>query len=62
MAVVKVAATHTYTGASTDSKPTSGVPAGSIFWEFTEGTPPTVRQFMFDGTGWGLVTETAAAS
>lgn len=60
MADTLVSTIKVFTGASGDTKPTDGIPAGSVFWEFTAGDPPTVRKFMFDGTAWGLVIETAA--
>lgn len=61
MAVILVSTPAVYVGASGDTKPTAGVAPGSIFYEFTAGSPPTVRKFMFDGTAWGLVVDTSAS-
>lgn len=60
MAVYLIRSAVEYVGQSGDSKPTT-CPAGSIFWEVTTGSPDTARKFIFDGTAWALVIETAAA-
>jgi len=58
MAVVLVSATKTFVGGSGDIKPKTGVPPGSIFWELTDGESPVMRQYIFDGSEWGLVVVT----
>jgi len=44
MAVVRVTSIHRYIGASGDTKPTQGVPAGSEFFESDTG-----HTYIFDG-------------
>lgn len=48
MTVTRVSVLHRYVGLSTDTKPTVGVPAGSIF-----KVRDTDEVFEFDGTAWG---------
>lgn len=48
MTVQRVATPHAYTGLSSDTKPTTDVPAGSTFFETDTG-----HDFVFDGTNWG---------
>lgn len=61
MAVVRIAAIHHYIGASGDTKPTTGVPAGSLFFEITSGTPNESREYIFDGSNWALKVTTTEA-
>lgn len=50
MAVVRVTSIHRYVGASGDSKPTTGVPAGSEFFESDTGLT-----YVFNGEAtWTL--------
>lgn len=53
MAVTSISGVLQYTGLSTDTKPTSGVPAGSRFTEITLGSPNTIAIWIYDGTNWG---------
>ena len=49
MTEVKVATVHRYIGLSTDTKATTGVPAGSYWYETDSGA-----QYVYDGTAWQL--------
>ena len=49
MAITKLAAIDTYVGLATDTKPTTGVRAGSRFAERDTGL-----EYVYDGTTWGL--------
>lgn len=53
MAVQVVSGVSHYVCLSSDTKPTTGVPAGSTCREVTLGTPNTVRLWVYDGTEWG---------
>lgn len=48
MAVTRISTPHEYVGLAADTKPTSGVPAGSRFIERDTG-----HEFIWDGTAWG---------
>lgn len=48
MTVTRIATPHRYVGVSGDTKPETGVPAGSTFVERDTG-----REFVWDGTAWG---------
>jgi hypothetical protein len=50
MAVTRVATPHEYVGLAGDTKPTTGVPAGSYFTERDTG-----KQFVWDGAEWGQI-------
>jgi len=50
MAVKYIASIHNYSGLSSDTKPTTDVPVGSVFSETDLGTT-----YRFDGTNWNLV-------
>ena len=47
MTVVTITTTRSYIGLSSDTKPTTGVPAGSSFYE-----TDTLATFLYDGTAW----------
>ena len=47
MAEVKVTRVHRYIGLSTDTKATTGVPAGSEWYE-----TDTLSRFVYNGTSW----------
>jgi hypothetical protein len=49
MAVKLITSTNRYQGLSGDSKPTTGVPAGSTFYELDTG-----NTYIFDGSSWVL--------
>jgi hypothetical protein len=38
---------HRYIGVSTDTKPTTGVPAGSVFYETN-----TANTYVYNGSSW----------
>lgn len=48
---------HKYVGVAADTKPTTGVPAGSTFIERDTG-----KTFIFDGTAWGQIIYPTTAS
>ena len=50
MAVKYIAAIKIYSGLSTDSKPTTGVPVGSTFWETDEG-----HAYAYNGSAWSYI-------
>lgn len=57
MTVTRVTAIHHYVGVAGDTKPTTGVPAGSRFIERDTG-----HEFIYDGSAWGqLLYPTTAA-
>lgn len=56
MAVVAISGVSQYTGLDTDTKPTDGVGAGSIFWEF-DTVAQTVSCWKYNGSTWGEVTD-----
>ena len=47
MTVVKISGIHVYVGASGDSKPTTGVAAGSLFRE-----TDTYDVYIYTGSAW----------
>ena len=49
MTEVKVTSIFRYIGLSSDTKATTGVPAGSLWYETDTGA-----QYIYDGTAWGL--------
>ena len=48
MTVTRIVTPHHYVGVAADTKPTTGVPEGSLF--FVRDTGLT---FIWDGTAWG---------
>jgi len=47
MAVQIIAGTDKYIGASTDTKPTTGVSVGSEFYEYDTG-----KTYIYNGSAW----------
>lgn len=52
MAVKAISGVQHYTGLATDTKPTSGVPAGSVFWAVNT-TDFTLSRWVYTGEEWG---------
>lgn len=50
MTVTRISTPHEYVGVAADTKPTTGVPAGSKFYERDTG-----HVFIWDGTAWGQI-------
>lgn len=57
MAVTRVATPNHYVGVAADVKPTTDVPAGSLFFERDTG-----KTFIWDLTAWGVTSITARAN
>ena len=54
MTVRKISSITRLIGATSDTKPTTGVEIGSIFTEVTTDTVPKSKDFIWDGTQWAL--------
>lgn len=53
MTFIEISNIKRYTGSSTDTLPTTGVPDGSIAYLATTGTPPVIRRWWFANGAWG---------
>lgn len=53
MAVAKIAYSQQFVGLTSDSKPTDGIPAGSIFWAYDSGTGGAAK-YIYTGAAWAL--------
>jgi hypothetical protein len=61
MAIAEISGTRHFIGADGDTKPTSGIPAGSTFLAVTAGDPATARRYVFNGSSWALEVQTTEA-
>lgn len=52
MTIINVSSIKHFTAGSSDSLPTTGVPAGSIAMVFTTGTPNIMRRWYFHDGAW----------
>lgn len=60
MAVVEISGIRQFIGGSGDTKPTTGVPAGSIYWAH-DAEAGSVEKWIYDGAAWGLIIAPEAA-
>ena len=61
MTVIQISGGYHYSGLKGDTKPTTAVPAGSIFWELSS-TAGTVKRYVYSGSVWGQdVSQTTVA-